>query len=285
MATEDSLHWQRFLGSSQVAAGSWENVMEKSAKPVCFVYIPALLLCYAVTFFSLRQLTTWRGLKLEKLAGQLSQYPAFFVLIVTSHLAAFDREFWTFDWSVRFHNSDHVADMFANFYIATNIVQGIGQIQTEKPPLLYQVMAHHVLSIACYGSGFYFDRFRWWTTLAGCCEFTNLFLLPVFASKEFFPEWREQLWFLWNSRLLWITFITHRLILFPVWLIWWARDRWMAAQEEEFEDIHWMEGTVYPVTILGLLMLSIIWFIQIDRGLKKQLVVYTEAQKNKKKAA
>ena len=50
----------------------------------------------------------------------------------------------------------------------------------------------HVLSILCYASGFYFDQFRWWTALAGICELTNVFLVPVFACKEYFSEWKTQ---------------------------------------------------------------------------------------------
>ena len=41
---------------------------------------------------------------------------------------------------------------------------------------------------------------------------------------------------------------------------------------------HWMEGTMYPLTILGLLLLSTIWFQTISRGLKKQTFIYIEAQ-------
>lgn len=268
----------RYFGSSEAVPGSWANVWEQSCLPV-LRYIPMITACYGVSFFLLQKYTGWSGLKLQKLAGSLSMYPPILVLVYTSHLATFDSKFWT-SGAIRFQDSDEWTDLFANFYIATNIVQAIGQVQTEKPPLLYQLMAHHVLSVACYTAGFYFDRFRWWTAFAGTCEITNLFLIPVFACKEFFPEWRKEKWFLWNSRLLWLTFITHRLILFPCWLGLWVKDRLEAAAKEEDDNIHWMEGVIYPVTILGLFILSCIWFMQIDRGLKKQLVVYMEA-KNK----
>ena len=43
-------------------------------------------------------------------------------------------------------------------------------------------------------------------------------------------------------------------------------------------NIHWMEGVVYPVTILGLLVLSTMWFLMIDKGVRKQQAAYYAAQ-------
>lgn len=218
----DATKWKLIFGSKNATGGSWDNVMDKSFYRVLCYYIPILIGCYGVTEFCLKQVKDWNGLKLKKLAGQLSMYPAFFYLVYTSHIGSFmDPTFWSSE--ARFHTSSQIIDDFANFYIACNIVQAIGQIQTEKPPLLYQLLVHHVISIACFTSSFYFDRFRWWEAFAGCCEITNIFLVPVFACKEFFPEWQEQTWYLWNCRLLWITFVIHRLVLFPcklliVWL-------------------------------------------------------------------
>jgi hypothetical protein len=273
--------WNRFFGSSRVSEGSWERVMQECLRPVVVLYIPMILAWYGLTVLLLKRQTTWRGLKLQKLAGSLSMYPAFIVLIYTSHATMLDHRFWTVAYDQRLHKSAYECDVFANFYIATNVVQAIGQLQTEKPPLLYQLMAHHVLSVTCYAAGFYFDRFRWWTAFAGCCEITNLFLVPAFACKEYFPEWRRQTWYLWNSRLLWSTFITHRLVLFPCWLGLWIWDRWRAAATSlDEEDIHWVEGVIYPSTVLGVLILSVTWFRAIDRGLKKQRVVYMQAKKD-----
>jgi hypothetical protein len=284
LATDHSA-LERLFGSRNVPydVGSWDRVVENCVKPVV-TYIPFLLACYGICLALIKKwYPKWDDLKHQKIAGSLSMYPAFFVLIYTSHATMVDTTFYGPEaHETRFHTSSYSVDLFSNFYIATNIVQAIGQLQTEKPPLLYQLMAHHVLSVACYASGFYFDRFRWWTAFAGCCEITNLFLVPVFACKEFFPEWKTETWYLYNSQLLYVTFLTHRLILFPCWLVLWFWDRWT-----HWEVIHWVEGVIYPVTILGLNILSIIWFLTIRRGLQKQTVAYMEAQqaqqqKNKK---
>ena len=267
------------FGSSDTTGTSWDRVVDDCLYPVFRYYVPMLLACYGLTVFLAKQLTDWKGLKLQKLAGSLSMYPAFFVLVATSHLTLMDSQFWTWDYNNRMRQTSVACDVFCNFYIAANIVQALGQIQTEKPPLLYQLMAHHVLSVAAYMSSFYFDRYRWWTALAGSCEITNLFLVPVFACKEFFPEWKKQTWYMWNTRLLWITFVTHRLVLFPCWLGLWFYDRWQSAINGD--KIHWVEGTAYPGIIFGLLILSMVWFAMIDRGLKKQSIAYKEAQGKK----
>ncbi|CAB9519900.1 expressed unknown protein [Seminavis robusta] len=272
---------EQVFGSSHVDTGSWEKVVENCVKPV-LCYIPLLLACYFMTLFALQQVTDWKGLKLQRIAGQLSMYPSFLVLIFTSHVATLDSDFWGWDGNARFQSSSYWCDLFANMYIAVNLVQAMGQIQTEKPPLLYQLMAHHVFSVFCYSSGFYFDRFRWWTTLAGCCELTNLFLVPVFLSKDYFPEWRKERWFLYSSRLLLFTFLTHRMVLFPIWLGLWFWDR---IHADPSVPIHWVEGTFYPVTILGLFLLSIMWLVQIHRGLEKQTRIYLQAQEERQKSS
>jgi len=276
--------WNRLFGSSEVGSDHefpWERVKQDCLRPVILYYIPMLLSSYGLSVFVLTRCTDWSGLKLQRLAGQLSMYPAFLMLIYTSHGTMLDTAFWSND-NDRVGSSE-LCDIFANFYIATNIVQALGQLQTEKPPLIYQLMGHHILSVGCCVTAFYFNRFRWWTAFAGCSEFTNIFLVPVFACKEYFPEWRTQRWYLWSSRCLWISFITHRFVLFPSWLTLWSYDRWRAAKnnDESSSRIHWIEGVIYPTTILGLLILSIAWFKIIDRGLKKQFNTYLEAKKQK----
>jgi len=277
--------WQNYyIGSSDFSPNNndaWERVLEDCLRPVVLYYMPLLLSSYGLSVLVLKRFTDWKGLKLQKLAGQLSMYPAFLVLICTSHGTILQSQFWTSGYEERKYGSSDLCDLFANFYIAANIVQAMGQIQTEKAPLLYQLMGHHILSVGCYVCGFYFNRFRWWTAFAGASEFTNLFLVPVFACKEYFPEWRKEYWYLWSTRLLWLSFITHRFLLFPSWLVLWMYDRWKDATSSGREGIHWIEGILYPTTIFALVILSMVWFKIIDRGLKKQLISYTEAQKKK----
>ena len=183
-------HW--FGTYAAQAPGDVGTRMREGCIYPTLALIPPLLISYGFAVLILRTYTTWRGLKLEKLAGQISMYPAFLVLIWQSHttLVVYPR-FWDLDqYAWRQQGTVAECDFFATLYIACNFVQAVGQIKTEKSPLREQLMIHHALSIACYASSFYFDQFRWWTALAGICELTNLFLIPVFACKEFFPEWK-----------------------------------------------------------------------------------------------
>jgi hypothetical protein len=259
---------------------AWDYVWKNSVVDV-LRYLPLLVGWYGLCLLFIKtNYSHWPSLQQEKVAGSISMYPAFVVLIVTSHFTAFadptfvDRDGIASLGSVqaRTDASTSLCDVFANLYIATNIVQAMGQIQTERPPLLHQLMAHHVVSVLCYVSGFYFNRFRYWTSMAGCCEITNLFLIPVYLCKEFFPSWRSRYWYLWNTRLLYATFITHRLLLFPCWLLLWYYDRWNSPTV-----IHIWEGVLYPSTVIGLLLLSTLWFRTISRGLAKQAIEYHRA--------
>ena len=53
---------------------------------------------------------------------------------------------------------------------------------------------------------------------------------------------------------------------------------------DEPVEIHWIEGVLYPTTIVGLLVLFSIWFLTIDRGLRKQKKVWLQAREAAKKA-
>lgn len=199
-----------FFGSSNAKApdAAWERMLEHCLYPT-LAFIPPLIASYCITVLIFQKYTNWKGLKLQKLAGQLSMYPAFVGLIWYSHATLIDYRYWQLDnYQLRQDTSTVECDLFANLYIACNIVQAIGQMQTERPPLLHQLMGHHVLSILCYTSGFYFDRFRWWTAFAGVCELTNLFLVPVFACKEYFPEWKVQVRYI-VSVFVWCEHFQH----------------------------------------------------------------------------
>lgn len=254
------------FGVSSVPVGSWEGV-RNNCLPAVARYIPPLLLNYGLCKHALSKWTGWTGLKLQRLAGMISMYPAFFALIWSSHATLANAKFWR-NPEARFLDSCWECDFFANFYIATNIVQALGQVQTESGALLGQLMGHHAMSIFCYGAGFYFDRFRYWTAFAGACEITNLCLVPVQAVKEV-PEIKTQPWFKWNAYALLTLFVTHRMVLFPAWLWLWMSDRVALSRATNRQPIHWVEGVVYPATISGLLVLSVMWLKQIVHGVKK----------------
>jgi len=198
------------------------------------------------------------GIKLERLAGFVGLYPFFMLMVYYSHTGS-----WAHfaAGASRSTESNADSDTFICLYLAGNIMQAIGQSQTESGVLLWQLMAHHALSIFCFGLGFYFDRFRFFCAFAGMCETTNLFLVPVFAAKEI-PSIKVHTWYKVNGVLLWSTFMIYRGLLFPIWLYIWY-------QEAQPVDTHPIEKYLYPITVVLLLVLSGAWFVQIHKGVVK----------------
>jgi len=245
----------RLAGPAMV--GSFDN-LAPAYWPVawwCALMVPAYLVATAVLRFGVGLPP---GLKLERLAGYVGMYPFFVAMVYYSHAGC-----WT-HWSAgldRVNESDANCNTFVCLYIASNIIAAIGQARTESGTLLWQLMAHHALSIFCFGTSYYFDRYWFYCAFAGVCETTNLFLVPVFASKEI-PWIKAQGWFKVNSVLLMVTFIVHRFVLFPVWLYMWFT-------EPQPADMHPVEKYMYPCVMLFVLLLSCAWFSLLVKGFIK----------------
>lgn len=238
-------------------AGSYDNLS------ACFWPVAFWSALMVPTFFAAKALLRFGvglapGIKLERLAGFVGLYPFFIIMVYYSHAGS-----WAHfaSGAPRSTHSNADCDTFVCLYIASNIIAAIGQVQTESGVLLWQLMAHHALSIFCFGTGYYFDRYRFFCAFAGLCETTNLFLVPVFAAKEI-PKIKAQAWYKVNSVFLCATFVIYRGVLFPVWLYIWYTDSQPA-------DIHPLEKYLYPITITLLLLLSIAWFQQIYKGVIK----------------
>lgn len=218
-----------------------------------------MVLAYAVAMLVLSRFGL-EGLRLKRLAGFISMYPFIVIMCIFAHCGTWHH---VATQASRVSDSNGHIDNFAILYIASNVVQALGQVQTESGLFLCQLMAHHILSIGCFTGGFYFDRLRFWTALAGLCEVTNLFLVWVFVAKEA-PYIKKHRWYALNGVMLWITFVVYRLVLFPIWLYMWYSDQMPAT-------LHPFEKYGYPATIWGLLVLSTLWFRQVHNGLKKSL--------------
>jgi hypothetical protein len=219
----------------------------------------AMIGSYLLTNGIMRLLGWKESIQLQRLAGYVGMYPFYVLMCVYAHLGA--HELYYAGANARTFESTPNSETFAYIYISSNIVAALGQVQTESGMFLVQLMAHHVLSLVCFGAGYYFDRYRFWMSLAGCCEITNLFLVPIFAGKEL-PQIKEQMWYKINGLFLYATFITHRFVLFPVWLYVWYKDQDLKL----ITNNHPLETYGYSFTIAALLLLSLVWFQQIHRG-------------------
>jgi len=245
-----------------MSGGSYENL--KNCFEPTLKWAVVEVVCYLVTNGIMRLMGFKEGLRLQRLAGYCGLYPIFALMVYYAHLGVMDT-FRLGPEARAFENSDN-GETFMYLYLSSNIVAAAGQIQTEKGALLWQLMGHHALSLICFGAGFWFDRFRFWSVFAGCCEMTNLFLVPVFAAKEM-PHIKEQTWYKINGVFLWVTFVTHRFVMFPIWLYVWYSD----MKELNVGNMHPLEKFGYPFTIAALFVLSGIWFIRIHKGVVEGL--------------
>ena len=134
----------------------------------CAYWGAAMMMSFAVTSGILHLTTSLRGIPLQRIAGYVSQYPFFMIMVYYAHAGTMDMIHE--GAKERALMSSASIDTFCCLYIASNIVAALGQIQTESGALLIQLMIHHALSITCFSLGFAFDRFRFWTAFAGCCE-------------------------------------------------------------------------------------------------------------------
>ncbi|GMI36804.1 hypothetical protein TrCOL_g6993 [Triparma columacea] len=241
----------------------------------CAYWIGAMMASFALTTGILHLTTSLKGIPLQRIAGYISQYPFFIAMVYYAHAGTLDLLYE--GAKERAFQSSKSGDTFCYIYIASNIVAALGQIQTESGALLIQLMIHHALSITCFSLGFAFDRFRFWTAFAGCCEMTNLFLVPLFLTKEL-PHLKQQAWYKFDCTLLWITFVSHRFVLFPCWLYLWIKDQ----DELQIKDMNPLESYLYAGTIAGLLILSLVWFVQIHRGTVNAWWPDTYVKKGKK---
>ena len=204
--------WNAPLGCAAAMVGSYE-LLSRCFHPVGMwsgVMIAANLLVSAA--MACAGMAPISNIRHKRLAGYIGIYPFYILQVYYAHLGTIEIIGDGLDKNLA---SSTGCDVFSYLYIASNLVAAIGQIQTERGELLVQLMIHHVISIVAMSAGFYFDRFRFWSAFAGLCEVTNLFLVPIFAAKEF-PIIKTHKWYKANSVLLYATFLTHRFGLFPM---------------------------------------------------------------------
>jgi hypothetical protein len=176
----------------------------------------------------------------------------------------------------RWFGSSEASIAFQLMYVAWTIVHiGITCLRHMTPLNRNMMLAHHMLSLASYSGSLITGRSHFWACFAGCCEITNVFLNNVFLAKHF--KWNGvplelslQRSFACNSLLLWISYVVFRLILFPVWMFLWFRDRNLLITRG-LDVMSRYEKVLYPCAIGFLLVYSVVAFVPITKGLMKTL--------------
>ena len=136
------------------SVGSYSNLAQ--CFPQVLKWCAIEIACYFAANGAMRLCGFKGGLRLQRLAGYLGLYPIFVLMVYYAHVGAWD--VYPLGSSGRATFSSPNGELFNHLYLSSNIVAALGQAQTERGALLWQLMAHHALSLVCFGAGFYFDR-------------------------------------------------------------------------------------------------------------------------------
>tara|TARA_B110000208_G_C11697281_1_gene404511 strand:+ start:113 stop:1108 length:996 start_codon:yes stop_codon:yes gene_type:complete len=181
---------------------------------------------------------------------------------------------------------------YYRWYIATNFVDvfielAIARQENISIVTILPMMFHHAASVGGYSMGLYVRRWLdYWAAACGLCEITNLPLAGVYLGKlckgSSIQAWinKNHAW-LPNASgvLLWILWFPFRLFLFPSIMYYILAEGiehgvWSSGAVDV--DVRWhelayrpIEVGMYLMVVLLLLVLSLLWFIGIHKGLIK----------------
>ncbi|KAH8080982.1 histone demethylase [Aureococcus anophagefferens] len=181
---------------------------ERSAVGAYCVYI-------AISLLAIHFGLTKRGTP-ERLAYThlLWWYP--FVFLLLYHAFAAVRELHV-DLETRWTGTTEESYVFFRLYVAAQVCGCFVEVgTTELGAKLFQMLAHHVISIVAYGVALTDGRCHFFGCAAGLSEVSTIFLQGVLFSKhphakEWWPEWFT----IFNGVSLWACYIPFRLVLFP----------------------------------------------------------------------
>jgi len=115
-------------------------------------------------------------------------------------------------------------------------------------------------------------RLHFWASFALCAETTTVFLNVLLVLKWLSPQ-DSTFHYVANGFsgvMLWVGFILYRLVLFPLWFVYYFWDI-INHPVETSEPVTKYELWMYPVVAFVVLVLSIVWFVPITQGLLKAL--------------
>lgn len=255
-----------------------------------FVFVSVLFgLCFALTFgltlYDPKEKTVLPLLTLSQrveIADNISSIPIYVLFCILATMATC--ELWA-DVHSRWHGVTMASKHFQLLYVAKVLFHvPVNCIVLQGDPVFHLLMvAHHLTSIACFGSSLIFARMHFWATFDGLCEVTNIFLTFVFTLKWFSAQNSSTHIFAnaFFSVSLWMTFLVFRLVLFPVWLCWMYVDI-SKHPAETWDSVTMYELSFYPMVTFFLLVLSILWFVPVTKGTLKVLGFHDKEEKEKK---
>ena len=175
---------------------------------------------------------------------------------------------------LRWNGTTRTSNIFMWLFVIDNTVHIPLQLAKDVPfAKSATVAAHHLLGNLCYIGGLWTQRMHFWACLAGLCEITNPLLSIVFMLKELgLADRPTGPWprvFKGFSLLTWVAFLLFRLILLPSWIILFSRDAVLHPHASEGSTL--LERVGYPLSVLAVLLMSILWMVPLTKGLMKVL--------------
>jgi len=259
---------------------TFDNTLVESTVSAAVVMIGTFAACYVITFF-VDLYDTSRGHKIEQAkatlkerleAADLIQSLFLFPLMVVLACWGMSELFFEGTVQARWTGVTPRTYWFQVIYVTRMTLHMPLQCVTfaGNPKMLLQMTLHHVLSIACFSVSLFLGRLHFWAVFDGCCEITTVFLNLLFATKQFAPKDSYPTLTAISGFGLWLGFIFCRLLLFPTWL-WMFHLDISEHTEQTWDTSTDLERYLYPSVTLLLLVLSVIWFVPITKGMMKAL--------------
>ncbi|CAJ1367449.1 unnamed protein product, partial [Effrenium voratum] len=173
---------------------------------------------------------------------------------------------------LRLHGTTRSSNLYLWLFVIDNTVHIPLQLSKDVPfAKRATVAAHHLVSNICYLGGLWTQRMHFWGCLAGLCEITNPLLSVVFMLKELnLAQQPEGPWprvFEGFSLLTWVSFLLFRILLLPSWILLFSLDIKLHPHVSETTTL--VERVGYPLTVLAVLLMSILWMVPLTKGLVK----------------
>mmetsp|Transcript_26599 Transcript_26599/g.51539 ORF Transcript_26599/g.51539 Transcript_26599/m.51539 type:complete len:158 (-) Transcript_26599:132-605(-) len=122
---------------------------------------------------------------------------------------------------------------------------------------IWLIHVHHVISIACYGTGLYLGRMHFFGVLDGVCEFSVIFLNAKLLWRDL--KWRQNSFYILNAYGLVISWFITRILVFPAWIFLFCQDIYNQPQRTK-DTVTLFELIMYPGTTIAIWAMSIKWF-------------------------
>eukprot|EP00467_Chlorarachnion_reptans_P005425 CAMPEP_0114509924 /NCGR_PEP_ID=MMETSP0109-20121206/13489_1 /TAXON_ID=29199 /ORGANISM="Chlorarachnion reptans, Strain CCCM449" /LENGTH=279 /DNA_ID=CAMNT_0001689149 /DNA_START=65 /DNA_END=904 /DNA_ORIENTATION=+ len=262
----------------------YQVLAERNVVPF-FAYLAACAATYGLSHLMACRIKNTRPKETDIVADadlifSVPMYAALSILAILGTTAQ-----WNDGWHSHWFGNEGYCRHFTLLYAAMNLVH-VPITIFKRQDTTYKVLmtGHHMLSIGCMLVGLKMDRMYFFAALDGVCEISTFTLTTLFILKEGLIGTNSVISALVtaNGIALWFTYLVFRIFLFPFWLYTFFSEAY-ANPDETFYAISTLERWLFPIANIILLGLSSLWFLQITKGMLKQIKKSGEKSGEKRK--